>query len=288
VIASNADGVWSHSEASVEFTVSPLYWQTWWFRAVVLVAILLLVMAGYRLRLNLLTQKLNLQFEQRLAERIQVARDIHDTLLQTIQGCKLVTDDLLARAGEELPARNTVEKLSVWLGQAIQEGRLALSSLRSSATQQNDLAEAFLRAGEECRSERAVAFELEVDGTARQLHPIVRDEVYRIGYEAIRNACTHSEGSHVTVQLSYTRGLVLRVRDNGKGIAAEIAINGKAGHFGLIGMRERAARLRAKLTLSSPRGSGTLVELVVPERIAFPRFKRDRPGRFERIKRFFG
>ena len=288
VIASNADGVWSHAEASVDFMVSPLYWQTWWFLAVVLVAILLFVMAGYRLRLNLLTQRINLQFEQRLAERIQVARDIHDTLMQTIQGCKLVTDDMLTKTGEEIPTRNTVEKLSVWLGQAIQEGRLALSSLRSSTTQQNDLAEAFLRAGEECRLERAVAFELDVDGTARPLHPIVRDEVYRIGYEAIRNACAHSEGSQVKVELSYTRGLVLRVLDNGKGLAADIAINGKAGHFGLIGMRERAARLQARLTLSSPRGSGTLVELVVQERIAFPRFTRDRSRRFERIKRFFG
>jgi signal transduction histidine kinase len=90
------------------------------------------------------------------------------------------------------------------------------------------------------------------------------------------------------VELSYAQNLILRVRDNGKGIAPEIVANGKAGHFGLIGMRERAAKLRAKLTLSSPRGSGTLVELVVPQRIAFPRSKPERLRQFERIKRFFG
>jgi ligand-binding sensor domain-containing protein/signal transduction histidine kinase len=288
VMASNPDGVWSPAEAAVDFTVSPLYWQTWWFRVAVLIAFTFVVLGCYRLRLNFLTERLNLQFEQRLAERIQVARDLHDTLLQTIQGSKLVTDNALLAPGDQMRMRNALEKLSVWLDQAIREGRLALSSLRSSITQQNDLAEAFQRAGEECRIERAIEFQLDVDGGSRQLHPIVRDEVYRIGYEAIRNACVHSEGSHVMVELSYAQNLILRVRDNGKGIAPEIVANGKAGHFGLIGMRERAAKLRAKLTLSSPHGSGTLVELVVPQRIAFPRSKPERLRQFERIKRFFG
>jgi signal transduction histidine kinase len=100
------------------------------------------------------------------------------------------------------------------------------------------------------------------------MHPIVRDEVYRVGYEAIKNACTHAEASSLAVELSYVQNLVLRVRDNGKGIPPEVALNGKEGHFGLVG-RERAARLRARLTFSSPQGLGTLVELVVPEKIAF-------------------
>jgi signal transduction histidine kinase len=227
------------------------------------------VVAYYRLRINYLTERLNLQFENRLTERIQVARDLHDTLLQTIQASKLVADNALSGQTNQIRMRDTLEQVSGFLSQAIQEGRLALSSLRNSTTQQNDLVEAFRRAGEECRMERQIEFDLAVEGASRQMHPIVRDEVYRVGYEAIRNACTHADASRLVVELSYVQNLVLRVRDNGKGIPRDIAANGKAGHFGLLGMRERAAKLRAKLTLSSPQGAGTLVELVVPEKIAF-------------------
>ena len=269
VVASNPDGIWSKSEANLEVTVNPLLWQTWWFRLCALAALTLVITGCYRFRLGYLTQKLNLQFEQRLAERIQVARDLHDTLLQTIQGSKLVADHALKPQTDQIQMRYAVEKLSVWLGQAIHEGRLALSSLRSSTTQQNDLAEAFRRAGAECAIERELEFDLAVDGTSRQMHPIVRDEVYRIGFEAIRNACIHSGGNHLTVELSYVKDLILRVRDDGKGMPADVAAEGKDGHFGVIGMRERAERLRAKLTFSTPRGTGTLVQLIVPQQIAF-------------------
>lgn len=283
VIASNPDGVWNPAEGTIDFRVDPLFWQTWWFISAVLIAITLVALAGYRLRLNYLTERLNRQFEDRLAERIQVARDLHDTLLQTLQGSKLVADNVLSVEADQVRMRGALEKLSVWLGQAIQEGRLALSSLRSSTTQQNDLAEAFRRAGQECRMERPIEFDLTVEGASRQMHPIVRDEVYRIGYEAIRNACIHSEGSHLAVDLSYIQDLILRVRDNGRGISTEVAAHGKEGHFGLVGVRERAARLRAKLTFSSPRGLGTLVELIVPHRVAFSEMPRPRVfGKFRR------
>jgi ligand-binding sensor domain-containing protein/signal transduction histidine kinase len=287
VIASNPGGIWSKSEAVLDVRVDPLFWQTWWFELCALLAVSLITAGCYRLRLRYLTERLNLQFEQRLAERIQVARDLHDTLLQTIQGSKLVVDNALSGKADQLQMRHTVEKLSVWLGQAIDEGRLALSSLRSSATQRNDLAEAFRRAGEECRMQRPIEFDLTVDGTSRQMHPIVRDEVYRIGYEAIRNACVHSEGSHLTVDLSYAHNLVLRVRDDGKGLPPDGAPHGLEGHFGLIGMRERAAKLRARLTFSSAGGSGTLVELIVPQRIAFAKSAVDSRRWTEKVTRLF-
>jgi ligand-binding sensor domain-containing protein/signal transduction histidine kinase len=269
VQASNPDGSWNQAESAINIKVDPLFWQTWWFGSGAVVALILLVVACYRIRINHLTERLNLQFENRLTERIQVARDLHDTLLQTIQASKLVADNALSGQTNQIRMRDTLEQVSGFLSQAIQEGRLALSSLRNSTTQQNDLVEAFRRAGEECRMERQIEFDLAVEGASRQMHPIVRDEVYRVGYEAIRNACTHADASRLVVELSYVQNLVLRVRDNGKGIPRDIAANGKAGHFGLLGMRERAAKLRARLTFSSPQGSGTLVELVVPEKIAF-------------------
>ena len=273
VTAANPDGVWSKDEAVLDFTIDPLFWQSWWFIVLCAIAAVLATMGAYHVRLHFVTRKLNSQFEQRLAERIQVARDLHDTLLQTIQGSKMVADNVLAGDPDHARMRSALERLSGWLGRAVQEGRVALNSLRSSATEQNDLAEALRRAGEECRMQRAMEFDLLVEGKSWRMHPIVRDEIYRIAYEAIRNACTHSGCDHVAVKLTYGTNLTLSIRDNGKGIEPDVAVRGKDGHFGVIGMYERAAKLRAKLTITSPKGSGTEVELVVPGKFALMRSK---------------
>jgi signal transduction histidine kinase len=124
-----------------------------------------------------------------------------------------------------------------------------------------------------------------VEGSGLEMHPIVRDEVYRIASEAIRNACSHSGASRLAVELSYVDGLVLRVRDNGNGFNSEGGAENTAGHFGLVGMYERAARIRGKLTVSSSPGAGTQVELIVPRSVVFPR---EQPaGRLEKIRRFW-
>jgi signal transduction histidine kinase len=103
------------------------------------------------------------------------------------------------------------------------------------------------------------------------MHPIVRDEIYRIGYEAIRNACTHSGASQLEVELRYANDLALRVSDNGIGIDPITADRGKDGHFGLQGMRERASRIGGKLTLGSYSSSGAEISLIVPGGITFPK-----------------
>jgi signal transduction histidine kinase len=198
-----------------------------------------------------------------------MARDLHDTFLQTIQGSKLVADDALEPSTDPVRMRRAMEQLSVWLGRATQEGRAALNSLRILTTEGNDLAEALTRATEECRMQSPVEVSLSVVGAAREMHPIVRDEIYRIGYEAIRNACIHSEASRLEVELRYADDLTLRVSDNGRGIDPAIADSGKDGHFGLQGMRERAARIGAKLTLGSSSSSGTEIRLIVPGGIIF-------------------
>src|SRR5439155_22785075 len=106
-------------------------------------------------------------------------------------------------------------------------------------------------------------------GDAKEMHPIVRDEIYRVGYEAIHNACTHSGASQLEVELRYAHDLALRVTDNGTGVHPAIADRGKDGHFGLQGMRERAARIGGKLTLVSSSNSGTEIKLIVPGGIIF-------------------
>jgi signal transduction histidine kinase len=110
---------------------------------------------------------------------------------------------------------------------------------------------------------------LQVAGQAREMHPVVRDEVYRIGYEAVRNACVHSQATELRVELSYGQDLCLRISDNGAGIPADILQRGKPGHFGLQGMRERAARIMGKLSVESSAGPGTAITLTVPGGIIY-------------------
>src|SRR5262249_39349227 len=162
-----------------------------------------------------------------------------------------------------------VEQLAEWLAQANDEGRAALNSLRTSTSERNDLAEAFHRALDECRVQANMNVSLSRVGDGRDLHPMVRDEIYRIGYEAIRNACRHSMARSVRVRLEYARDLTLRVRDDGAGIDQTVLETGREGHFGLRGMRERAARIGGRLVIETAPRSGTVVTLIVPGRVAF-------------------
>jgi len=269
VIACNEDGVWSKVGATTDFTIAPAWFQTTWFLALCIAVSLLLVFAIYRIRVRQIANAIGARFDERLAERTRIARDLHDTFLQTIQGSKLVADSVLKRSADPLRMREALEQLSVWLGRATEEGRAALNSLRTSTTETNDLAEAFRRAIDECRKENSMEASFLVVGDAKDMHPIVRDEVYRVGYEAIRNACVHSQGSKLRVTLTYADELGVDVADNGVGIEPLVADRGKDGHFGLKGMRERAARIAGKLTVTSSPESGTEVKLVVPGKIIY-------------------
>ena len=273
VIASNNDGVWNEQGASLDFSVTPAWYQT---RAFVLLCILVAGVSAYgfyRLRMRQVARMLSTRFDERLVERTRVARELHDTLLQTVQGSKLVADDALENLSDADRMRHAVGQLSLWLGRAVDEGRAALNSLRASTTEKNNLAEAFRGAIEDCRRQYSVEAVFSVAGQPQELHPMLRDEIYRIGYEAIINACAHSDGTLMEVTLSYANNLTVRVQDNGKGIDPLIAARGREGHFGLQGMRERADRIGAKLTIISSPGSGTEIDLVVPGRIVFKHTK---------------
>jgi len=198
-----------------------------------------------------------------------MARDIHDTFLQTVQGSKLVADHALKPSADPTRMRQALEQLSVWLARATQEGRAALNSLRTATTQSDDLADALRRVTKDELIPSSMAVSFFMVGDARETHPVVGDEIYRIGYEAIRNACMHSEASQLDVELIYAHDLILRVSDNGKGIDPAIVDKGKDGHFGLQGMRERAARIGGNLTLGSSLQTGTRIRLIVPGNIVF-------------------
>jgi len=271
VTASNNDGVWNEQGSSLAFSVTPTFYQTSWFAIVCAVAAGGLLALVYALRVRQLTKREQARFEERLAERTRLARELHDTLLQTIQGSKLVAEHALEAPADGARLRRAMEQLSAWLGQAVKEGRDALRALRGPGAGLDDLAAALKKAAESTQIDGAMQIRCATIGQARELHPIVADEVYRIGYEAIRNAFMHSGAGALDIEVTYDGNFRLRVSDDGKGIAEEVGLKGKEDHFGLRGMRERAMHIGAELTVHRPPGGkGTRVELVVPER-AFSR-----------------
>lgn len=269
VEASDTDGVWSGKVANLDFTILPAWYQTYWFYTLCAVAFLLSLWTVYQLRLQQMQRKLTLGLEERLNERTRIARELHDTLLQSFHGLMLhfqVVSRLLpeGKAKEEL--EKTLERADV----AIAEGRSAVYDLRSSPTTTNDLAEALNAVGNELSSDNATAFNLMVEGQTRELYPIIRDEIYRLSREALSNAFRHAHAHHIEVEISYgPQAFQLRIRDDGEGIPAKVLDQGRAGHFGLPGMRERARQIGAELTIWSRPGTGTEIDLSLAGTIAY-------------------
>jgi signal transduction histidine kinase len=193
---------------------------------------------------------------------------LHDTLLQSFQGLMLrlqAVSDLLS----EGKAKDQLEQSLQRADQAIAEGRSAVYDLRSSATATNDLAQAVKALGDEMATQN-VAFRLVVEGASRDLHPIIRDELYRITREALRNAFSHARAHHIEAEIAYAERLLrLRIRDDGTGITPEMLKEGRPGHYGLPGMRERARQIGAKLIIWSGSGAGTELELRIAGSIAY-------------------
>jgi signal transduction histidine kinase len=225
---------------------------------------------------------LELRLEERVRERTRIARDLHDTLLQSFQGLLLrlqVVNDMLApgKAQEEL--ERTLERAE----QAIIEGRSAVHDLRSSTADTKDLSEAVRDLGNELAGGHAASFHVVVEGLAQDLHPIIRDEFFWIAREALRNTFKHAQARHVEVEITYSpRLLRLRIRDDGKGIDPAILEAGRSGHYGLPGMRERATQIGAKLHIWSGVGAGTEVDLTIAGPVAYLARQRSRLWLFRR------
>ena len=271
VMASNNDGVWNEQGATLDIVIAPAWYQTNAFLVLCVAASVVAMYTLYQLRMRQIARSFNARFDERLAERTRVARELHDTLLQTVQGSKMVADNALSRPEDAVRMYRAMEQVSSWLGQASTEARAAVNALRASTQETNDLAEALHHAIENCRRQGSLQTSLSVAGEAKEMHPVVRDEVYRIGYEAIRNACTHSGGSRLEVGLTYGHDLIVQVSDNGGGIDPAFVSAGREGHFGLPGMRERAERIGATLTVVSSASSGTEIKVMVPGRVIFRR-----------------
>nr|AUN37114.1 two-component system sensor protein [uncultured bacterium] len=229
-----------------------------------------LIWAAYRWRVRWIAAQLDRQFEQRLAERTRIAQDLHDTLLQGVLSASMqlyVANDQLP---EEAPAKPLVGRVLELMGRVVNEGRNTLRGLRSYDEGSQDLDQAYLGVSQEFTFAEGTDLRVIVEGQSCALHPMIRDEVYRIGREAIVNAFRQAKASNIEVEIRYTaRELRILIRDNGCGIDQQVLDSGREGHFGLSGMRERAERVGAHLKVWSRPGAGTEVEFFIPGKIAY-------------------
>jgi signal transduction histidine kinase len=279
VMACNNSGVWNEAGASFDFSIAPAYYQTSWFQASCAAAFLVLLWALYRLRLHQIAREFNARLDERVNERMRIARELHDTLLQSFQALmfhfQAVNDLLPPGKGKE-----ALGKVLDRADQAIVEGRNAIQNIRSSTTVTNDLSCAMTALGEELAGSNdgekgPPTFRVSVEGTPRELHPILRDDIYRIAREALRNAFRHAGANQIEADITYGESLLrLRIRDDGRGIDPNHLHVGRDGHWGLPGMRERAQQIGAQLEMWSEVGAGTEVELRIPGSIAYERAHR--------------
>jgi signal transduction histidine kinase/ligand-binding sensor domain-containing protein len=274
VIASNSEGLWNGAEASLGFEIEPVFWQTWWFRLTGGMACVLAILAFYRLRLHQLTRQMNLRFEARLAERTRIAQELHDTLLQGVLSASMRLHVAVDRLPDDSPTKPSFSRILQLMGQVVDQGRDAIRGIRSLDVNLVDLEQAFSRIPQELAfnqdNEKPIDFRVLVKGEPRALRPILRDEAYSIGREALVNAFRHSEARSIEVELEYAPShLRILIRDDGCGIDPQALRLGSDGHWGLSGMRERAERIGAKLKVGSSVASGTEVELSVPGYSAF-------------------
>jgi signal transduction histidine kinase len=285
VLAANNSGVWNQEGASVDFSIEPAYWQSNWFRALCAAAFVALLWTLYRLRLRQAVREFERGLDARIAERTRIARELHDTLLQSFQGLLLrfqtVWDLFPTRPAE---AREILGNAIDQASKAITEGRQAVQGLRISTQEPNDFVAAIGTLGEELAADPTLShvpsLRVGVAGDVRPLHPIIRDEVYRIAGEALRNAFQHSQGTQIEVELRYDgQHFRLRVLDDGKGIDdLVLAKGGREGHYGLRGMRERSELMGGKLTVWSALGSGTEIELTIAASRAYARSRTTERG----------
>jgi signal transduction histidine kinase/streptogramin lyase len=268
VIAANNDGIWNNTGATLTFSIPPTFLQTKWFVFLCLLAGAAALWLLYSLRLRQMTARLRGRLEERLAERERIARELHDTLLQGFQGLMLRFQAVAERIPADHPARRFMNEALDRGDDVLTEGRDSVRNLRVG--RDGDLAQALARVAADAARDPAVQFSIVEEGTPANLHPVVHDEVVKIGTEAILNAFAHAKSKTIEVGIVYQpRRFSLRVRDDGIGIDADLLEKGREGHFGFTGMRERAQKISGELTVLSRPGAGTEIDLTVPAGVAF-------------------
>ena len=272
VKAANDDGLWNEEGARVRIEIPPTVMQSAWFKVLCAVLLALAAFGLHRLRLRMALRRMTRTFEARVAERERIARDLHDTLLQSVQGLIMHFRRIALRTPEDAPTRPMMQEALALAAEVLEEGRSKVGELR--VDEQRPAPDGGLAAHLDAYGRRLVApgtaaFEVIRDGTARRLHPPVRDEVLAIAQEAVRNAFLHAQATRIEATLHYgEHEFALAVRDDGTGIDTAQR-HGRAGHWGIPGMRERAAGIGATMELAGAPGQGTCWRLRIPARLAY-------------------
>lgn len=271
VRAASGTGPWSELPAPMKLTVKAPFYRTAWFYLLCTIPVLGLVWLIYRLRVRQITAQLRHRLEERAQERVRIARDLHDTLLQGIQGLVLrfhfATEQLPAEEPVRGVLRDALDRADLIIG----EGREKVRELRAETVLAGDLDKRLCRVVDAMRAADGPVLSFQSKGQPRMLRPSVQDELYFIGREALANALRHARAAEIALELIYeARQLRLVCRDNGRGVDAEVTRAGfKGGHWGIPGMRERARSLGCKLEMVSSAGSGTLIQVCVEARKAY-------------------
>jgi signal transduction histidine kinase len=269
VIAANNDGVWNETGASVTFTILPTFFQTTWFEMLSIVVAGCMLWALYALRLRQATSEVSARLGERLRERERIARELHDTLLQDFQAVILRFQLVANRLAKADPNRVAMESGLDYADKVLIEGRYQIRSIRADAQEKDELSKSLAAYGEELTQLWPRLFHLTVIGKQFEIHPALRDEIYRIGREALGNAFKHSNGSAVEMEIAYLAAeFRMRISDDGDGIDPGVADRGRAGHWGIDNMRERARKIGAVLKILSRPNNGTSVELKIPLELA--------------------
>ena len=265
VIAANRDGVWNTAGATLDIAIPPTFLESLWFKALCALALLAAVVLAWRWRVAQVARLIEARHMERLHERERIARALHDTFLQEAQGTVLMMHTAMAQIPPSLPARAAMERGIGYIEKAMIEGRDEVMGLRSSARADEPLAAALQRYGERLAAGLPPGFRMQTRGTPRTLAPLVKDEVFAIGREAICNAFRHADATEIELDLVFdARGLTLLVSDNGRGIPAAALARGENGRWGLVGMRERAAQIGATLNVGNRDSGGAYMRLTLP------------------------
>jgi len=271
VIACNDDGIWNNEGAEMEFIIAPAFYETWWFKIAIGFMLCLLVWWGLRERVRQIRRQLEARHAERLFERERIARELHDTLLQGQLAVMMQFECALDALAEGDPTRNHLLRTLRMAQHVMQEGRERVRDLRANEREQEDLEQCLSATAFQLQAMQPVQFHVHVLGKRRRLHVSVQAEVLLVGREALTNSFLHANAKSIMVDISYQRRkLSLLVSDDGCGIPTEIMAAGmRENHWGLVGMRERAAKLKGTLKVVSKKNKGTLIELSVPGQVAY-------------------
>ena len=270
LIAANDNGIWNQHGATVDFEIPPTFVQSKWFLALCLLLAALSLWLAYRLRMGQVARSIRTRLEERLGERERIARELHDTLLQGVQGLVLRFQSVANKMPAEEASRVKLDTALRRADEVMADARNRVQNLRASDAPAG-LPELLRSRASEAAFDPPIPIRIVVEGRAREVDQLVAVEISRIVDEALLNAARHANAASIEIVLRFgPRHLGLEVRDDGVGLPSSILGQGyKSGHFGLVGMRERTERMDGVFSIESDPAIGTTLAVTLPARIAY-------------------